>query len=312
MDRLRVLAEADGFFTRPDALGVGHDDKSIRRALRARVWLRLRPGTYTFPDLWPGTAEALHLCRGRAVCRKLGPRVALSHVSAALEHGLRVWGADLGRVHVTRLDGGAGRTEAGVAHHIGFTTDDDLVRVDDRWVVRPARAALETASLVSTESGLATIDSALHLGRCDAAELESVADLLRFWPDMRGVQVAHRLADPGGQSVGESRTRYLCYAHGLPAPQLQFPVHDGAGRLIGITDFAWPEHRMLGEFDGRVKYGRLLREGEEPGDAVFREKLREDRLREVTGWGMVRVVWADLDHPEVTAARIRHQLRRAA
>ena len=68
----------------------------------------------------------------------------------------------------------------------------------------------------------------------------------------------------------------------------------------------------MSEFDGKVKYGRLLRPGESPADAVFREKVREDRLREALQWGMVRLVWADLYRPAATAARIRRLLRAAA
>lgn len=74
----------------------------------------------------------------------------------------------------------------------------------------------------------------------------------------------------------------------------------------------WREQRLLGEFDGKVKYGRLLRSGEEPGDAVFREKRREDRLRELTGFSMVRITWGDLYRPAETAARIRGLMHRAA
>jgi hypothetical protein len=29
------------------------------------------------------------------------------------------------------------------------------------------------------------------------------------------------------------------------------------GNLIGITDFGWPRRGLVGEFDGKVKYGRL-------------------------------------------------------
>ncbi|MFV0461838.1 MAG: hypothetical protein ACK5MP_01385 [Nostocoides sp.] len=40
------------------------------------------------------------------------------------------------------------------------------------------------------------------------------------------------------------------------------------------------------------------------------EKLREDAIRE-PGFGMVRLTWTDLRRPEVVAARVREQLRRA-
>jgi very-short-patch-repair endonuclease len=120
------------------------------------------------------------------------------------------------------------------------------------------------------------------------------------------------LADGRAESVGESRARFLFYSQHLPAPELQYAVVDRFGHLVGRTDFAWPEHRLLGEFDGKVKYERFLRDGERPGDAVFREKLREERLCEVTGWQMVRLVWADLYDARGTAARISRKLRDAA
>jgi hypothetical protein len=312
MDRLRALATAHGFFTRPDALADGYDDKAIRRALKARCWVRVRPGSYTFPDLWPEDDKGRHLVKGRAVARRFGTRVALSHTTATLEHGLALWAADLSLVHVTRTDGGAGRVECGVVHHEGLALPTDLVRVEDRLVTNPARAALETAALLPTEAGLVVLDSVLHQGKATPAELADTYALMQNWPGMQRTRLALHLADGRAESVGESRSRYLFYAQGLPAPQLQYDVFDDFGRLLGTTDFAWPEHRLLGEFDGKVKYGRLLKEGETPGEVVFREKRREDLLREQLRWGMVRLIWADLQTPRATAARVRRELSAAA
>jgi hypothetical protein len=161
MDPLRVLAETQGFFTRPDVLAAGHDDRVIRRSVRARAWVRLRPGTFTFSDLWNTDEEERHRVLAQAVAEKLDRVVALSHTSAALAHGLRVWGADLSLVHVTRLDGGAGRTESGVVHHEGFTLPADLRTVNGVLVTHPARAAIEAASLLPPDAGLGILDSAL-------------------------------------------------------------------------------------------------------------------------------------------------------
>ena len=83
---------------------------------------------------------------------------------------------------------------------------------------------------------------------------------------------------------------------------LQYRVYDRHGRLIGITDFAWPEHGVYGEFDGRVKYGRLLKPGQDPGEVVFAEKRREDLIRSATDGIMVRHTWADL-HPRSEPSR---------
>ncbi|QNN54644.1 type IV toxin-antitoxin system AbiEi family antitoxin domain-containing protein [Nocardioides mesophilus] len=312
MDQLRALAEARGFFTRAEALRAGHDDQSIRRAVRAKLWHRIRPGAYTFSDLWAraDTSER-HRTTSRSVVSRLAGRVVASHVSAALHHGLEVHDVDLSLVHVTRTDGGAGRTEAGVQHHEGLCLDDDTVAVDGVTAVRPARAALETASMGSTESGVVVLDAVRRRG-CSWEQLEQTHEAMRWWPRHRRLDIALRLSDPRSESVGESRSKFLFWAQRLPAPDLQFEVHDGRGQLVGVTDFAWPELGLLGEFDGKMKYGRLLRPGEKPGDAVFREKIREDRLREITNWGMVRLVWDDLSQPVETAERIRHLFRVAA
>ena len=81
------------------------------------------------------------------------------------------------------------------------------------------------------------------------------------------------------------------------------------GALVARTDFAWEEHELVGEFDGKVKYGRLLRPGQEPGDAVFEEKRREDAVR-AEGWGVARWVWADLGTGHRLAARLRRAFDR--
>jgi len=91
---------------------------------------------------------------------------------------------------------------------------------------------------------------------------------------------------------------------------LQYEVRDARGRIVGRTDFAWPDYGVLGEFDGMVKYTRHLRPGESPGDALRREKVREDRIRELTGWLMIRFVWDDISNSRSTVDRIREQLRR--
>jgi very-short-patch-repair endonuclease len=76
---------------------------------------------------------------------------------------------------------------------------------------------------------------------------------------------------------------------------LQLEVRDADGRMV--PDFAWRRERILLEFDGKGKYLRGMSPGEDPGEVVWREKRREDRLRAL-GWIVVRVVWADLMHPE--------------
>lgn len=291
-------------FLRREAIDLGMSDKMIRSLVRSGEWARVRHGAYVAGDLWRSADERdRHLLRVHASARTVR-NVAVSHHSAAVLHGMDLWDVDLGRVHLTRLDHGAGRTEKDVVHHEGLVLDDELTSVGGLTVTSPARAALESALLSGVERGLVTADSALRLGLCTVDELLHQHSLMERWPGAQGLQIVARLADGDSGSVGESRSRYLFWWAGLPRPLLQYEVYDG-DELVGITDFAWPDRRLFGEFDGKLKYGRYLRPGEDPGDAVFREKRREDRLRQLTGWAMVRLTWADLREPRRTAGLVR-------
>ncbi len=163
--------------------------------------------------------------------------------------------------------------------------------------------------MTAVAPGLPILDSVLDLGLGTEESLWEAYARRTRWPHTRKLQITIRLARPGAQSIGESLSRHLMWTQHLPEPELQYKVYDEAGILVGITDFAWPDYGLLGEFDGKIKYGRLLKEGESVSDAVVREKAREDRLREITRWLMIRYIWKDLYVPAVTAARTRRQLR---
>ena len=63
-----------------------------------------------------------------------------------------------------------------------------------------------------------------------------------------------------------------------------------------------------GEFDGRIKYGRTLMPGQDPGDVVFEEKRREDRIRD-TDLGVVRWTWEELDDFATVVGRLNRRFR---
>jgi hypothetical protein len=92
---------------------------------------------------------------------------------------------------------------------------------------------------------------------------------------------------------------------GLPTPELQGPV---PGTPYEV-DFAGPDLATVGEFDGRVEYGRTAAPGRDRGEVAFGEKRREDVLRDRTLW-VVRWTWIDLDAFDPIAHRLRHRLRR--
>lgn len=311
--RLRVIEAAHGVFLRSEAHDLGYDNRAVQAAIRHGLWHRVRHGAYCFTDTWQ-TQDAVgrHRIRARAVMRSLGTRVALSHVSAVVDHGIGVWGLDLAHVHVTRLDGGSGRRDGDVIHHEGRAAPDDVMERNGYLVVEPTRAVLEAATLATVESGLVSVDSALHRRLTTPERIDHVFTRMERWRGSQKVQLVTRMADGRAESVGESRSRFLFWAQGLPAPEPQFHVYDHRGVLVATCDFGWPELKMLGEFDGRIKYGRLLRPDQSPGDAVFEEKKREDLVRGITRFTMFRLVWSELSTGAETAARFRRLARGAA
>jgi hypothetical protein len=310
MDHLALL-HTDGVFLRREAIEHGYDDADLRAAVRAGILARVRHGAYTSARRWT-TADDLvrHQLRAHAVLRSHRSSIALSHTTAAVFHGLRLFEPDLRRVHVTCLNRRLARTTDDIVYHHGSVEVTNLVEVQRALVVDPVRAAIEAASVGSIPQGVVVLDSVLDLAAAELNDLWHCYEERTGWPNSRRLQVSLRLARPGSNSVGESLARHLMWRTHLPEPVLQFEVRGAHGELIGRTDFAWPEYGVLGEFDGIAKYGRLLRPGESSQDAMVREKLREDRLREATGWLMIRLVWSDLATQSATAARIRTQLDR--
>jgi hypothetical protein len=308
-DYFAAVELSQGFIARADVLAAGHDDRFIRTQLASRHWTRLRNGAYCRHETW-ATLDALdrHRRLARAVLRAHGDAVVLSKVSGTLMHaGIEVWGVDLARVHVTRRDGRSGSVERDVVHHEGRISDDDIEEIDGLLVMREERCVVETVATVGVEPGLVLADSALRQGRVTREVLLELREQTKRWRGSRTADLVLRMADPKAESVGESRSRFLYWSQGFPRPVVQFPViQDGV--LIGTTDMAWPLLGLLFEFDGRVKYGRLLKPGQTPGDAVFAEKKREDALRRVTGYAMERATWVDLSHPVETARRARSRI----
>lgn len=111
-------------------------------------------------------------------------------------------------------------------------------------------------------------------------------------------------ADASCESVGETRTRILLQDLGYEV-RSQVTISDGDGVRVGRVDFLIDDLLVV-EFDGMVKY-----EGAEGREALAREKAREERLSAL-GCIVIRLVWADLAHPDRVRERVESALRRLA
>ncbi|WP_156935247.1 type IV toxin-antitoxin system AbiEi family antitoxin domain-containing protein [Pseudonocardia spinosispora] len=289
----------------------GYSYYDVRRLLGASELSPVRRGTY-FGGVLPDSPDARHRLVVRSAMRELGPGAVVSHVSAAVLHGLATWTVPLDRVHVTKDRREHGRRSRSLHLHTARLDGPDVMLVNGVPTTSVARTVIDLARTVSFEQAVVIADSALATGRVGHEEL---TDLLGHLVRRQGLPQARRVAgfaDGGAESVGESLSRIKIALAGLPRPELQREIRDRHGRLVGRTDFMWPEDGIIGEFDGRTKYGRLLRPGQSAGDAVFEEKRREDAIR-AESWEVVRWTWTDLDNfAEIAAGwhRARARARR--
>lgn len=306
-----------GLLFRTTLLAEGYGADEIDRLLRTRRLRAVRRGVYRRADRPVRDAEEDHLLRCRAAAGQLSSGAVFGHVTAALLFGLPVWGVPLGRLHVVRDRPGGGRVRAGVHVHPAPLTGDDVVELDGLRVTSPARTAADLARTLPAEPALVTVDGALHrawLGavtgtpRLGAATVDEIGAVVARLAGRPGVPAARRvlgLADERSESAGESRSRLRMHRDGIPAPCTQWTVPGTDLR----TDFAWPDAGVVGEFDGRSKYGRGLRPDLAPEEILWREKRREDRIRS-RGLTVVRWAWSEIadDGPDGMIARLRAHL----
>lgn len=308
-ERVRPFLRDHGYaLTTAEAMRLGLTGNDLQGLVRRGRLERVAHGAYVWPDALT-TATARHLASVRALVRAR-PGVAVSHVSAAVLHGLPVLRSDLGHMHLThrRDTGQTRRRSTFTVHRLPAaqtggrgSAPKPFTEADGLHVVVPALAVLGTVLVAGVPSGIAAADRALGRGLVTRDELAEWLDLMRHTPGLGTVRhvVAH--ASPSAESAGESLARLVLIELGyVVIPQFRIVLEDG--RVLARVDFYLPELGVVVEFDGRIKY-----EGLDGAAALAAEKQREDGIRAL-GYGMARLVWADLFHH----ARVRAAVQQAA
>jgi hypothetical protein len=270
------------------------EDASVSTATIARridrgSWSEPLPGIIdlrTHEPSWQTTATELLLATG--------PRSWLSHRTAAHLHGfLDVARPDVPDVLVER---GSHTRVADVRLHttVAIASDEETVH-DGLRCTTAARTLLDLAAG-------ATLDElerfGLDLARRDRTTLRQLGELLDRYRDTPGrrrlLTAVARL--PGDASLLGSPLEVLGVQElrrlGAPPPRLQYVVRDAAGAVVKRVDAAWPDLRVIVEFDGRAYHdATTARAADEQGRA---------RLRQL-GWRVVVFRRADLGGDEMRA-----------
>lgn len=186
--------------------------------------------------------------------------------------------------------------------------DADIVDAHGFRVTSLVQTVVDSVVRLELPAAVAVADAVLGRGRKEGEGLTRID----FQPALAGLASAAKrrrilevlsLANEAAESAGESRSRALIHILGFPPPELQRTFYDVEG-FIARTDFFWPDHGVVGEFDGDVKYldDDLLGE-RSTRDVILAEKKREDRLRAL-GYAVVRWDWKAITDPDILRRKL--------
>ncbi|WP_324192570.1 hypothetical protein [Nocardia transvalensis] len=268
----------------------------------------MRRGSYADEQTFEGLdAIERHRVLLSAALPDLSSGAVLSHHSAAVMYGAPVWSALLDRICVTRNRRNGGRIKPNLKVHCAPI--ETVADIEGVLLTTPARTIVDLARSAPFEAAVVVGDALAREYGVTATDLAIELDAAKRRTGIAWARRVVAFLEPHSESVGESRSRVMLQRLGLPMPASQGEVYTGEGQFLGRVDFYFGDTGVVGEFDGRIKYERLLRPGEEAGDAVFAEKRREDALR-ANGFQVVRWTWDELPTGEVLP-RIRRALARS-
>ena len=178
---------------------------------------------------------------------------------------------------------------------------DHLEHHDGLLIPSRELTALELARWQSPAGALVALESRLHARPSpdSRARFDELVSTRAGWQGMRHVPTALAFAHGLSDSALEAYSLGLIAWKGLPLPQQQRRFFiDG---YTYYADFCWPEHGLIGEADGALKY-------DAEGQAQFNERRRQARLQSL-GFEVMRWGWPELlPNPAVWLATLARRL----
>ena len=276
-----------GVHTTNDWRDAGKSRSELDRALRTGQVTRLRRGVVAETD--GATAWAVHRMKLEAAAPFLGPETCFGHESAAVLHQLPLLAKRLDQVVAVRGGGGHGEITPTLHTRRTQLPGCDATVVDGFPVTSLERTTADLIRRLPFPEAVMVADAALRAGA-------DPNGLIARTLGGRGCRMAASVlafADARAESAGESLSRVRLHRAGLDPDDLQAKLYNADGEFLGRVDFWWEEAGLAGEFDGMVKYGKLLRPGQSAEEVILAEKRREQLLL-AAGFPTVRWTWPDL------------------
>lgn len=266
-----------------------------RRRLLGKEFRRVLHGVYVAAGV---TID--HGLRCQAAALVLPPESVLTGHSAAWWYGVEFARNDaivmVARPPGARIDG-----PRGVKVHRTPVQTTDVAVVDGMRVTSPVRAAWDVCTLAESGPALVIVDGLLRRRVLTTADLESRLSVTAgVWGVSRAREV-FLLADGRSESPSETQVRFIIHQAGLPSPVLQFEVRMD-GQFVARVDFAWPERRVILEYDG-AHHADVLQ--------MRRDRRRLNALMNA-GWVVLHATASDLRDPSALLHSLRTALARPA
>jgi very-short-patch-repair endonuclease len=295
-------ATQHGLITSAQCTALGLAAGQVRERARTGEWRRLCHGVYLIDA---------HLCDGpapvdlavRALLLALGPESLVVLETAAELYGLQGLPPSDGALHVSRPRASRRSHRAGVRVHHLTVPPDQVREVDGLRMTTAIRTLVDLLCRQPRSTAVSLVDSALHLVLIAPDELADVDRLLRGRPGGARARRWLQLADGRAESPLETRVRLAALDGGVPPDELQYPIHDERGVLLGIADMVWKKQRVIAEADGAGPHS-------EP-QALFRDRRRQNDLANA-GWTILRFTWGDTLRGGYIAETVQRALKAAA
>lgn len=222
--------------------------------------------------------------RALAAVFACGEGSALSRISAAVHWRLLRFWPLMPQVTKRGTSGAKGPRGVDLRHANAL----EIVRHDGIPITTIPRTLHDIAQTLQPHVLKAAVRQAEIQHGLDLTTIEARGALRRFLTDYVSVL--------GVENDFEADFLELCHRHDVPRPLTQY--HAGDYR----ADFAWPEHRVIVETDGR---------GSREGFVAFRDQRVRMRFLQSQGWEVLQFTYEEVkNEPAKVAAEVRSALSR--
>jgi hypothetical protein len=273
------------------------DGMVTQRQLKSGLFRRVLHNVYCDPTL-----VVDHQVRARGAALLMPSDAAIGGRSAAAW-----WGAPFASaadpVLVVAPKGSSWDGPTGVrVHKTALGPGEVLTGDHDVRITTARRTAWEIATLEPLMTAVALLDGMLRVGThlegglTEAALVSEVLGRRGQWRSARAADLLP-LVDGRAMSPPESRVRVACHLGGLPRPIPQYEVVEG-GLFLGRVDLAWPEAKLIVEYEGAYHFDELQ---------IVQDDARYAALV-AAGWRVIRLSSIDLRDLDAVVDTIKSAL----